>query len=111
MERKEEILTAILNNQVLIVAGETGSGKTTQLPVICLEAGRGENGKIGCTQPRRIAAMSIARRVAEELHCSVGEQVGYKIRFSDYDSPQTCIKYMTDGILLAEIERSHLPLI
>jgi len=109
MERKEEILSAILKNQVLIVAGETGSGKTTQLPVICLEAGRGENGKIGCTQPRRIAAMSIARRVAEELHCSVGEQVGYKIRFSDYDSPQTCIKYMTDGILLAEIERDpHL---
>lgn len=105
LERKEEILSTILQNQVLIVAGETGSGKTTQLPVICLEAGRGKNGKIGCTQPRRIAAISIARRVAEELHCNIGEHVGYKIRFSDYDSPQTCIKYMTDGILLTEIER------
>jgi len=111
LERKEEILSAILQNQVLIVAGETGSGKTTQLPVICLEAGRGKIGKIGCTQPRRIAAISIARRVAEELYCTIGEQVGYKIRFSDYDSPQTCIKYMTDGILLTEIERDpHLSL-
>jgi ATP-dependent helicase HrpA len=104
LERKEEILSAILQNQVVIVAGETGSGKTTQLPIICLEAGRGKNGKIGCTQPRRIAAVSIARRVAEELHCSVGEHVGYKIRFHDHDSPHTCIKYMTDGILLAEVE-------
>ena len=90
------------------MAGETGSGKTTQLPVICLEALRGKYGKIGCTQPRRIAAISIANRVAEELHCVVGEEVGYKIRFSDHDSPHTSVKFMTDGILLAEIEQNPL---
>ncbi|HON10815.1 MAG TPA: ATP-dependent RNA helicase HrpA [Chitinispirillaceae bacterium] len=105
LERKDEILSAIIKNQVIIVAGETGSGKTTQLPVICLEAGRGRYGKIGCTQPRRIAAISIARRVAEELGCNVGEEVGYKIRFHDHDSPSTSVKFMTDGILLAEIEK------
>ncbi|NLG16091.1 MAG: ATP-dependent RNA helicase HrpA [Fibrobacter sp.] len=105
LEKKDEILSAIIKNQVIIVAGETGSGKTTQLPVICLEAGRGMLGKIGCTQPRRIAAVSIANRVAEELHCNVGEEVGYKIRFHDHDSPSTSVKFMTDGILLAEIEQ------
>lgn len=108
LERKEDILSAILQNQIVIIAGETGSGKTTQLPVICLEAGRGENGKIGCTQPRRIAAISIAKRVADELCCPLGEHVGYKIRFHDHDSAQTCIKFMTDGILLAEIEKDPL---
>ncbi|NLE02841.1 MAG: ATP-dependent RNA helicase HrpA, partial [Fibrobacter sp.] len=105
LERKVEILDAIIKNQVVIIAGETGSGKTTQLPVICLEAGRGTLGKIGCTQPRRIAAISIANRVAEELKSQIGREVGYKIRFNDHDSPQTCIKFMTDGILLTEIER------
>lgn len=108
LERKEEILSAILHNQVVIVAGETGSGKTTQLPVICLEAGRGVYRKIGCTQPRRIAAVSIANRVAEQLHCSLGNEVGYKIRFHDKDSSLTSIKFMTDGILLAEIEQDPL---
>ncbi len=105
LERKADILDAILKNRVVIIAGETGSGKTTQLPLICLEAGRGIRGKIGCTQPRRIAAVSIANRVANELQCQLGREVGYKIRFSDHDSPQTCVKFMTDGILLAEIER------
>jgi ATP-dependent helicase HrpA len=90
---------------VVIVAGETGSGKTTQLPLICLEAGRGVAGKIGCTQPRRIAAVSIANRVCQELRCGMGREVGYKIRFGDRDTPETCIKFMTDGILLAELER------
>lgn len=104
LERKDEILQTLQENRVIVIAGETGSGKTTQLPVICLEAGRGINGKIGCTQPRRIAAVSIAAHVAQELHCTLGKEVGYKIRFSDYDSEQTCVKFMTDGILLAEIE-------
>jgi len=105
LEKKESILEAIRTHQVIIVAGETGSGKTTQLPVICLEAHRGIHGKIGCTQPRRIAAVSIAHRVAQELSCEVGREVGYKIRFGDHDTPQTCIKFMTDGILLAELEQ------
>ncbi|HLV31421.1 MAG TPA: ATP-dependent RNA helicase HrpA [Chitinispirillaceae bacterium] len=104
LDRKDEILQALNKNQVVVVAGETGSGKTTQLPVICLEAGRGNKGKIGCTQPRRIAAVSIAAYVAKELSCTLGKEVGYKIRFSNYDSDQTCVKFMTDGILLAEIE-------
>lgn len=104
LDRKDEILQALNENQVIVVAGETGSGKTTQLPVICLEAGRGKNGKIGCTQPRRIAAVSIAAYVAKELRCTIGKEVGYKIRFSNYDSDHTCVKFMTDGILLAEIE-------
>jgi ATP-dependent helicase HrpA len=104
VERKDEIIKLIQTNQLIIVAGETGSGKTTQLPVMCLEAGRGITGKIGCTQPRRIAATSIAARVAGELNCALGRDVGYKIRFSDFDSDETCIKFMTDGILLTEIE-------
>ncbi len=108
LEHREKIVSLLKKNQVLIVAGETGSGKTTQLPVICLEAGLGTNGKIGCTQPRRIAATSIAARVAQELNCILGNEVGYKIRFSDMDQPQTAIKFMTDGILLAEIEHDPL---
>jgi ATP-dependent helicase HrpA len=101
--RKDEIISAIQEHQVVVVAGDTGSGKTTQLPKMCLEAGRaaGRN-LIGCTQPRRIAAMSVAERVQEEL--AAPELVGYKIRFSDRTGPQTKIKFMTDGVLLAETQ-------
>ena len=105
LERKDTIVQAIRQSQIVVIAGETGSGKTTQLPVLCLDAGRGRTGKIGCTQPRRIAAVSVANRVAQELKVSLGQEVGYKIRFSDHDSPQTSVKFMTDGILLTEIER------
>jgi ATP-dependent helicase HrpA len=108
LEKKDAIIGTLRAHQVLIVAGETGSGKTTQLPLICLEAGYGTKGKIGCTQPRRIAATSIAHRVASECRSIIGREIGYKIRFSDHDSPQTSIKFMTDGILLTEIERSPL---
>ncbi len=101
-ERRAEILTAIQKNQVMIVAGETGSGKTTQLPKICLDAGRGVAGLIGHTQPRRIAARSVAVRIASELQCELGHAVGYKVRFSDHTRPESYIKLMTDGILLAE---------
>lgn len=100
--RKEEILAAIQHHQVVVIAGETGSGKTTQLPKICLEAGLGRSGMIGCTQPRRIAAVSVAERIAEELQVLPGESVGYKVRFRDKTRPHTAIKLMTDGILLAE---------
>lgn len=108
LEKRTEIISALSNNQVIVVAGQTGSGKTTQLPLFCLEAGLGSKGKIGCTQPRRIAATSIASRVASQLSCQVGGKVGYKIRFSDKDSEDTIIKFMTDGILLAEIEHDRL---
>jgi ATP-dependent helicase HrpA len=108
VQKKEQIISAIINNQVVIIAGETGSGKTTQLPVICLEAGRGVHGKIGCTQPRRIAAISITDHLAHQLGTTVGREVGYKIRFNDMDSDSTCIKFMTDGILLAEMRQSPL---
>ncbi|NND92493.1 MAG: ATP-dependent RNA helicase HrpA [Granulosicoccus sp.] len=104
VEQREEILAAIRHNQVVILCGETGSGKTTQLPKICLEAGRGVAGLIGHTQPRRIAARSVAARIASELQSSVGEVVGFKIRFTDQVSERTYIKLMTDGILLAEIQ-------
>jgi ATP-dependent helicase HrpA len=101
--RKDEIVQAIQAHQVVVVAGDTGSGKTTQLPKMCLEAGRGaERQLIGCTQPRRIAAMSVAERVQEEL--GAAELVGYKIRFSDRTTAQTKIKFMTDGVLLAETQ-------
>ncbi len=102
--RKEEIAAAIREHQVIVVCGETGSGKSTQLPKICLELGRGIEGLIGHTQPRRIAARSVATRIAEELSVSVGREVGFKVRFADATSPQTYIKLMTDGILLAETQ-------
>ena len=104
-ERKVEIAEAIANNQVVIIAGETGSGKTTQIPKICLELGRGIGGLIGHTQPRRLAARTVANRIAEELKSPLGQQVGFKIRFSDQVSDNTYIKLMTDGILLAEIQQ------
>ncbi len=101
--RKDEILAALEANQVVVVAGETGSGKSTQLPKMCLEAGRGVLGMIGHTQPRRIAARSVAERVAEELETTVGRAVGYKVRFTDRVSGPTLVKVMTDGVLLAEL--------
>ena len=106
--RKDEIVAAIRSQQVVVVAGETGSGKTTQLPKMCLEAGLGIEAKIGCTQPRRIAALSISRRIAEELDVRWGREVGCKIRFDDRSSADTYIKLMTDGILLAETQGDPL---
>lgn len=102
------ISKAIKENQVVIIAGETGSGKTTQIPKICLELGRGVNGFIGHTQPRRIAARTVANRIADELNGKLGEQVGYKVRFTDQVSDNTYIKLMTDGILLAELQKDRL---
>ncbi|HEY4137414.1 MAG TPA: DEAD/DEAH box helicase, partial [Casimicrobiaceae bacterium] len=107
-QRAADIAAAIRANPVVIVCGETGSGKTTQLPKICLEAGQGERGQIGHTQPRRIAARAVAARIAQELGSKVGEAVGYKVRFSDHTSPDAYIKLMTDGILLAETERDRM---
>ncbi|MCX5532354.1 ATP-dependent RNA helicase HrpA [Streptomyces sp. NBC_00006] len=104
-QKKDEIAEAIRDHQVVIVAGETGSGKTTQIPKICLELGRGVRGMIGHTQPRRIAARTVAERVADELHTPLGEAVGWKVRFTDQvDQDGTFVKLMTDGILLAEIQ-------
>jgi ATP-dependent helicase HrpA len=103
-QRRDEIAAAILAHPVVIVCGETGSGKTTQLPKICLELGRGVRGLIGHTQPRRIAARSIAARIAQELGTAVGDAVGYKVRFTDRTQPDAYIKLMTDGILLAETQ-------
>ncbi|MGZ8982660.1 MAG: ATP-dependent RNA helicase HrpA [Methylotenera sp.] len=102
--KKDEIASAITKNQVVIVCGETGSGKTTQIPKICLELGRGVSGLIGHTQPRRIAARSVASRIAQELQSPLGEVVGYKVRFNDKLSESSYIKLMTDGILLAETQ-------
>jgi ATP-dependent helicase HrpA len=106
--RREELAKAIAEHQVVIVCGETGSGKTTQLPKICLSIGRGVQGAIAHTQPRRVAARTVASRIAHELKTELGGLVGYKIRFNDRVSPDTCIKLMTDGILLAEIQNDPL---
>src|SRR6478672_5644853 len=106
--RREEIIEAIKANQVVVIAGETGSGKTTQLPKMCLEAGLAERGRIGCTQPRRVAALSVSRRVAEELGVVWGGEVGCKMRFKDDTGRETQVKFMTDGILLAEIQSDPL---
>ena len=106
-DRREDIKKLISEYQVVIVAGETGSGKTTQLPKICLELGRGQRGYIGHTQPRRLAARTLANRVAEELNSEVGKAVGFKVRFSDHTQPESYIKIMTDGILLAEMQQDR----
>jgi ATP-dependent helicase HrpA len=105
---KQTISEAIKHNQVVIIAGETGSGKTTQIPKICLELGLGVKGFIGHTQPRRLAARSVANRIAQELKTEIGQLVGYKVRFSDHVSENTLVKLMTDGILLAEIQQDKL---
>jgi ATP-dependent RNA helicase DHX8/PRP22 len=97
---KPELMRAIVENQILVVIGETGSGKTTQMTQYMAELGFTKNGMIGCTQPRRVAAVSVAKRVAEEYGCSLGEEVGYSIRFEDCTSKATQIKYMTDGMLM-----------
>ncbi|MBO3742836.1 ATP-dependent RNA helicase HrpA [Actinoplanes flavus] len=106
--RKDDIAEAIRDHQVVVVAGETGSGKTTQIPKICLELGRGIRGQIGHTQPRRIAARTVAERIAEELDRPLGSTVGYKVRFTDQVSDDTLVKVMTDGILLAEIQNDRM---
>ena len=105
--RREDIAAAIRDNQVVIIAGETGSGKTTQIPKICLELGRGRRGLIGHTQPRRLAARTVAERIADELGQKIGDTVGYAIRFDDRVSASTAVKLMTDGILLAEMQRDR----
>ncbi|MFI0483587.1 ATP-dependent RNA helicase HrpA [Actinomadura sp. 9N215] len=107
-QKKDDILAAVRDHQVVIVAGETGSGKTTQIPKICLELGRGVLGSIGHTQPRRLAARTVADRIAEELGTELGDAVGYKVRFTDRSSDDTLVKLMTDGILLAEIQTDRL---
>jgi ATP-dependent helicase HrpA len=106
-ERRHDIAEAIRAHQVLVVAGETGSGKTTQLPKICLEIGRGIRGTIGHTQPRRLAARTVAQRIADELGSPLGGAVGYTVRFTDLVSDRTLVRLMTDGILLAEIQRDR----
>ncbi|MCG6865783.1 MAG: ATP-dependent RNA helicase HrpA, partial [Thiogranum sp.] len=104
VERRDDILELIAARQVVVICGETGSGKTTQLPKLCLQLGRGIHGKIGHTQPRRLAARSLAARVAEELQCPLGTLVGYKVRFQDRVQDSSYLKVMTDGMLLAEIQ-------
>ncbi len=106
-ERRDDIAAAIRDHQVVVIAGETGSGKTTQIPKICLELGRGLDGVIGHTQPRRIAARAVAERLAEELDVELGTAVGYQVRFTDQSSRDTLVKVMTDGILLAEMQRDR----
>ncbi|MBC7455170.1 MAG: DEAD/DEAH box helicase, partial [Massilia sp.] len=106
--RRQDIAKAILENQVIIVCGETGSGKTTQLPKICLELGRGQSALIGHTQPRRIAASSTAKRIAQELGSPLGVHVGFKVRFTDTLQHGASVKLMTDGILLAETQTDPL---
>ncbi len=103
--KQDEIIRAIRENQVIIVSGDTGSGKSTQIPKMCISAGLGTNGLIGCTQPRRIAAVTISQRIAQELGEDVGKSVGYKIRFRDHTRPECYIKIMTDGILLMETQK------
>ncbi|MGV6808045.1 MAG: ATP-dependent RNA helicase HrpA, partial [bacterium] len=107
-DRRDEIADMIRNHQVVVVAGETGSGKTTQLPKICLDIGQGVYGMIGHTQPRRIAARSVANRIAEEIGDDLGERIGYQVRFTDHSSDKTLVKLMTDGILLGEIQSDPL---
>ncbi|SFK46901.1 ATP-dependent RNA helicase HrpA [Cellulomonas sp. KH9] len=106
--RREEIAAALRDHQVIVVAGETGSGKTTQIPKIALELGRGRAGQIGHTQPRRIAARTVAERIADELNVPLGGVVGYQVRFTDESSDSTLVKVMTDGILLAQIQRDPM---
>ncbi len=106
--RREDLLAAIRDHQVVIVAGETGSGKTTQLPKLCLELGRGVHGMIAHTQPRRLAARTVAERIAQELHVELGDAVGYAVRFNDRSGERTLVRLMTDGLLLAEIQRDRL---
>lgn len=106
--RHQEIADLIRDHQVVVLAGETGSGKTTQIPKICLSVGRGEQGRIACTQPRRIAARSLAQRLAEECHTEIGQGIGFKVRFSDHVSQDTKVKVMTDGILLSETQNDRL---
>ena len=107
-DRRSDIAEAIRDNQVVIVAGETGSGKTTQIPKICMELGRGVMGTIGHTQPRRLAARTVAERIADEVGTPLGETVGYKVRFTDSSSSNTLVKLMTDGILLAEMQHDRM---
>ena len=104
----DELVAAIRDHQVVIVAGETGSGKSTQLPKLCLEAGRGVDGLIGHTQPRRVAARTVAERIAEELGTTIGEAVGYTVRFNDRVGDGTLLRVMTDGILLNELQRDRM---
>src|ERR1700729_3883504 len=106
-QRKDEIARVIRDHQVVVIAGETGSGKTTQIPKICLELGRGIEGQIGHTQPRRLAARTVAERIAEELGSPLGEAVGYQVRFTDVSARDTLVKLMTDGILLNELARDR----
>ncbi|MEO6018711.1 MAG: ATP-dependent RNA helicase HrpA [Knoellia sp.] len=107
VERRDDIMAALRDHQVVVIAGETGSGKTTQLPKMCLELGLGATAQIGHTQPRRIAARSVAERIAEEMEVELGDLVGYQVRFTDHSSDRTRLKVMTDGILLAEMQRDR----
>src|SRR5690348_1051406 len=106
-QRKDDIAAVIRDHQVVVIAGETGSGKTTQIPKICLELGRGVDGQIGHTQPRRLAARTVAMRIAEELGSPLGDAVGYQVRFTDVSADGTLVKLMTDGILLNELARDR----